>query len=487
MEIEKPAPRIGIIVVAYNAATTLAKTLDRIPADFRDKIAEVIILDDASKDNTFEYGASWAERADTPKTLVIRHTKNLGYGGNQKAGYTLAIERGLDIVVMLHGDGQYAPEMLPNMVEPLVRGECEAVFGSRMMEPGAARKGGMPLYKYVGNRILTRVENQMLGTHLTEFHSGYRAYSVKALTEIPFQENTDDFDFDTQIIIQLVHAGKRIVEIPIPTFYGDEICYVNGVKYAKDVVKDVAEFRLAATGFGTSTWVARANEYSFKPGDGSSHSFMLEMLEGLSPRRILDLGCGDGRFADFLRSAGHYVTGVDEVEREGVRDRVNTFVLGDVSLGLPAEVGTGYDIVVAGDVLEHVAWPLETLRQISAVLRPGGQVLVSVPNFAHWYPRTRVMFGMFGYDRRGILDQTHLRFFTRATLRRLVRRAGFDILQERTTGVPLGVVSSADGRRLRLMRRLDSRLVRFRPTLFGYQFILRLTPHAEEAVVVTEA
>ena len=123
----------------------------------------MIILDDASHDDTFEYGKTWASRADTPKTMVIRHTKNLGYGGNQKAGYPLAIERGLDIVVLLHGDGQYAPEMLPQMVAPLVRGEADAVFGSRMMIKGAARKGGMPLYKWMGNRILTRVENGMLG------------------------------------------------------------------------------------------------------------------------------------------------------------------------------------------------------------------------------------------------------------------------------------------------------------------------------------
>jgi SAM-dependent methyltransferase len=419
--------------------------------------------------------------------LVIRHTKNLGYGGNQKAGYNLAIERGLDIVVLLHGDGQYAPEMLPNMVQPLINGECEAVFGSRMMERGAARKGGMPLYKRVGNRILTRVENGMLGTRLTEFHSGYRAYSVKALREIPFQNNTDQFDFDTQIIIQLVHAGKRIVEIPIPTFYGDEICYVNGTKYAKDVVKDVVEFRLAAKGFGTTSWVARADEYSFKPGDGSSHSFMLEMLEGRPVGRVLDIGCGDGRFAEYLKAAGHTVTGIDDVERPGVRDRVDEFIQADISRGLPPEVGTGYDIAIAGDVLEHVPNPLQTLRELSGVLRPGGQLMVSVPNFAHWYPRGRVMMGLFGYDRRGILDQSHLRFFTRATLRRLVVRAGYDILDQRTTGLPLGVVSKADGRRLRMIRRVDNGLVKVRPTLFGYQFILRLTPHAEEALLVEGA
>jgi hypothetical protein len=124
------------------------------------------------------------------------------------------------------------------------------------------------------------------------------------------------------------------------------------------------------------------------------------------------------------------------------------------------------------------------LQEIREILRPGGQVLLSVPNFGHWYPRLRTTFGLFGYDRRGILDDTHLRFFTRRTLRRLVRACGFDILEERATGLPLGVISDADGPTLRTVRRIDGGLVRMRPTFFGYQFILRLTPHAEEAVVV---
>jgi glycosyltransferase involved in cell wall biosynthesis len=238
--------RIGILVVAYNAEQTLRATLDRVPADFRDRIAEVIVLDDASHDETFAHGLMWAEQPDTPSTLVLRHTKNLGYGGNQKAAYKLALERKLDIVVLLHGDGQYAPELLPEMVAPLVRGECDAVMGSRMMDTGAARRGGMPMYKLIGNRILTRAENAMLGTQLTEFHSGYRAYAASALRDIPFENNTDDFDFDTQIIVQLIDAGKRILEIPIPTYYGDEICYVNGMRYAKDVIRDVLEYRLVA-------------------------------------------------------------------------------------------------------------------------------------------------------------------------------------------------------------------------------------------------
>jgi len=481
---EAPWPRIGIIVVAYNAATTLATTLDRIPVDFRSNIAEVIVLDDASDDETATHGQLWAQREDTPRTVVIRHSKNLGYGGNQKAGYALAMERGLDIVVLLHGDGQYAPELLPEMVAPLVRGECDAVFGSRMMHKGAARKGGMPMYKWIGNRILTRVENGLLGTKLTEFHSGYRAYSVAALRDLPLEHCTDDFDFDTQIIIQLVHAGKRIAEIPIPTYYGDEICYVNGLNYAKDVVKDVFEYKLAAKGFGTSRWVSTPDEYAFKDGDGSSHSVILDMLAGAVPSRVLDVGCSGGLLAEHIRARGHYVVGVDYLEIPGVRDRTDEFYEADLNRPLPPPVGTGYDVVIAGDIIEHLWRPGEALGQIRAALRPGGQVLLSVPNFGHFYPRLRTTLGLFGYDRRGILDDTHLRFFTRRTLRRMVRSSGFDIVEERATGLPLGTISEADGVRLRLMRRVDRGLVRLRPTLFGYQFVLRLTPHAEEAVIV---
>jgi 2-polyprenyl-3-methyl-5-hydroxy-6-metoxy-1,4-benzoquinol methylase len=473
------------MVVAYNAASTLSKTLDRIPVDFRDKIAEVIVLDDASHDETVKYGASWARREDTPNTLVIRHTKNLGYGGNQKAGYKLAIERGLDIVVLLHGDGQYAPEMLPDMVAPLISGECEAVFGSRMMTKGAAKQGGMPFYKRVGNRVLTKFENGMLGTQLTEFHSGYRAYSVRALQEIPFEHNTDDFDFDTQIIIQLVHHGKRIVEIPIPTYYGDEICYVNGMRYAKDIFKDVLEYKMAAKGFGTAEWIGSPDEYNFKDGDGTSHAVILDMVSKLPPgHRVLDVGCSGGRLAEFIRGAGHHVTGIDYMEIPGVRDRTDQFFQVDLTQGIPAEVGSGYDVIIAGDVIEHLPRPTQTMREIAKLLRPGGQVFLSVPNFGHWYPRSRAVFGMFGYDRRGILDDTHLRFFSRRTLRRLVRRAGFDVLEEHATGLPLGVVTEADGWKLKSARAVDRGLVKMRPTFFGYQFIMRLTPHVEETLVV---
>ena len=203
--------RIGVLVVAYNAASTLAKVLDRIPTEIRPDIEEVIVSDDHSQDSTYLVGLGYQQQSDLPITL-IRQPTNLGYGGNQKAGYNLAIEHGLDIVVMLHGDGQYAPESLPEILAPLLNEEADAVFGSRTMIKGAARKGGMPLYKFAGNRILSRFENAALGTNLSEFHSGYRAYSVSALKQLPFEKNSDGFNFDTQIIIQTArrrHAHRR--------------------------------------------------------------------------------------------------------------------------------------------------------------------------------------------------------------------------------------------------------------------------------------
>jgi glycosyltransferase involved in cell wall biosynthesis len=278
------SPRIGILVVAYNAASTLAKVLDRVPTTFRPRITQVFVCDDASQDSTYLVGLGYKQITDDLPLTIIRHPSNLGYGGNQKAGYRLAIEHDLDIIVLLHGDGQYAPECLEDIVRPLERGECDAVLGSRMMVKGAARKGGMPLYKYVGNRILTRFENRMLGTDLSEFHSGYRAYSVKALASIPFEANADGFNFDTEIIIQLVDAGRRIVEVPIPTYYGEEICYVDGMKYAKDVSLDVLRYRFAKLGFTSGDMCSVGEAYAIKPGEESSHSVVLRWLEQLHSR-----------------------------------------------------------------------------------------------------------------------------------------------------------------------------------------------------------
>lgn len=469
-------PRIGILVVAYNAESTLEDTLDRIPVEFRPRIAEIIVADDASDDDTFAAGVRWRERNPELATTVIRHLENRGYGGNQKSGYRLAIDRGLDVIVMLHADGQYAPEFLPQMVAPIIAGEADAVFGSRMLEKGAARHGGMPLYKYVGNKVLTRFENTLLGTDLSEFHSGYRAYSVPALADLPFEENVDVFDFDTQIIVQLVDAGKRIKEIPIPTYYGDEICRVDGMKYAMDVVKDVVQYRTSKMGFGTARWVPNTTEYGLKQEEGSSHSAILRIIAEAPVGKVLDIGCSSGLLSSQIRALGHHVVGVDHAEEPGVRDRVDEFYLADLDEGLP-EVGSGFDIVIAADVIEHVRNPVELLTQMAERLGPDGRLVISTPNFGHWYPRFRVTAGLFDYDRRGILDETHLRFFSRRGLHRVFGLAKLRVESLDYTGLPFTVLQPGSrALKGRLLSKFDRALVRLRPTFFGYQFVAVLRP-----------
>jgi glycosyltransferase involved in cell wall biosynthesis len=239
------SPRIGILVVAYNAETTLRSVIQRIPSSIMSKIEEIFVFDDASSDATLAVGKE-LEKEDfhEGKLSIYRNEVNQMYGGNQRIGYQHAIRRGLDIVVLLHGDGQYAPEVMQQLLTPLERGEAEMVMGSRMMVRGAARRGNMPLYKYVGNKILTGIENTLAGTDLSEFHSGYRAYSVQALRSIPLDSMTTNWHFDTQIILEFLKRGQRIAEVPIPTYYGDEICRVNGIPYAMHCVHETLMYAL---------------------------------------------------------------------------------------------------------------------------------------------------------------------------------------------------------------------------------------------------
>ncbi len=244
--------RIGILIVAYNAESTLAGVLDRIPAAVMDKVEEVFVFDDASQDRTVQVGESYKQAARHYKLSIFRNPENLMYGGNQRRGYRYAIERGFDIVVLLHGDGQYAPEVMQDLIAPLEQGRADMVMGSRMLVPGAALRGNMPLYKYVGNRVLTHMQNMLAGSSLSEFHSGYRAYSVPALRSIDLDRLTWNWHFDTQIILQFLKHGYRICEVPIPTYYGDEICRVNGVPYALNCMREVLTYALR------HRWSARA-------------------------------------------------------------------------------------------------------------------------------------------------------------------------------------------------------------------------------------
>ncbi len=238
--------KVAIFIPAYNAAKTLPIVIDRIPDEVKRNAAEIFVVDDASVDNTYLIGVGYQALNKLPNLKVYRNEKNKGYGGNQKFAYRYAIDNGFDVVVMLHGDAQYAPEKISFLLEPFEKDEADMVFGSRMS--GHPLRGGMPLHKFIGNKFLTGVANMVLGTRLSEFHSGYRIYSCAALKKVPFEKCSDDFHFDTEIIIQFVIKGLRIAERPIPTYYGDERCHVNVIAYGLNVLRSLGEYWLHTKG-----------------------------------------------------------------------------------------------------------------------------------------------------------------------------------------------------------------------------------------------
>lgn len=235
--------KVIVVMPAYNAERTLRQTHEEVLA--QGVVDLVIVVDDASKDETSVLART------LPQTIVHTHVKNLGYGGNQKSCYRLALENGGDIVVMVHPDYQYTPKLIPVMVSMIASGLYPCVIGSRILG-GRAVHGGMPWWKYVANRFLTLAENVMLGAKLSEYHTGYRAFSRQLLESLPLSENSDDFVFDNQMLAQIVWFGNLIAEVTCPTLYFAEASSINlrrSIKYGFGCLSTALRFRLAKWGF----------------------------------------------------------------------------------------------------------------------------------------------------------------------------------------------------------------------------------------------
>lgn len=233
--------RVLVVMPAFNAARTLESTYHAIPKDVVD---EVLLVDDGSGDGTLDVAAKLPIR-----TISLPH--NVGYGGNQKTCYLEALRLGADVVVMLHPDGQYDPALLPDLVAPILSGKADMVLGSRMLIPGGARAGRMPLYRFLSNKALTAVENRMLGSRHTDLHTGYRAYSRRFLEAVPFMRNSDDFVFDTEVIAQAVALGQRVAEVPIRTRYFPEASSTSmraNVRYGLGTLWTMVRYRLHHAG-----------------------------------------------------------------------------------------------------------------------------------------------------------------------------------------------------------------------------------------------
>jgi len=470
--------RVLVFIVAYNAEAHIESVLRRIPAEIWDQRlheTEVLLLDDRSGDRTIETSSRYRDLHGKYNLTVLSNPINQGYGGNQKLGYWYAIQHGFDAVILLHGDGQYAPEILPEFIRAFEDPSVDAVFGSRMMRPRSALRGGMPLYKYLGNRVLTTLQNRLLKQSLSEFHSGYRGYRVSALEALPFEFNSPDFDFDTDIIIQLIDTGRRIAEIPIPTYYGNEICRVNGVKYAIQVLSSTVRSRLQRIAVAYHPKFDYSNDnqhYTLKLGQPSSHEWAMECCR--PGQAVLDLGCGPGLLSSELARRGCYVMGVDKCPQDNFPGHWFHEADLDEPLFEFDVLPRHPDVVLCLDVIEHLRSPerflLDLRERLSAV--PGSpRVILTTPNVAFALTRVSLLLGRFSYGKRGILDLTHTRLFTRSSLQQMLAYLGYEVRETRGIPAPLELVFGS-GFWGRLLNAVNSRLVRFWPSLFAYQIMV---------------
>lgn len=465
-----------ILIVAYNAITTLTKVLDRIPPKVWDEVEEVVVFDDCSSDDTAILARGYKESRSASKLFIYRNERNLGYGGNQKRGYEYAVRKGYDYVILLHGDGQYSPETLIDFINIAKEQRHAMVMGSRMINRKDALKGGMPLYKFIGNIILTGYENIMLKTNLSEFHSGYRMYSTKSLSKLHLDKYTDDFHFDTQILVELIHRNDKIVEIPIPTYYGKEICYVNGLKYAFNVFKSVLNYKLFTLSLSNCEWIEPLSKSRYLPKKSplSSHKRVAQFVPNNSS--VLDLGA-EGNYIDELKNKGCDVTGVTLSDiSDDIKAKYDNLILGDLEKNEWKEKikGRKFDCLILLDVVEHLKEPKNFISSLKDFLNNDGVVIASTPNIAHFLIRILLLFGQFPYSKRGILDETHLHFYTKRSFKNLFEREGYIVVKKAFTPIPFELFS---GRRKFIKKIFIFAeyfyyfFVKFIPSLFAYQIV----------------
>lgn len=231
---------VFVVMPAYNAGRTIEKVFDRIPLAARQRITRYVVVNDGSTDDTDR--ALDRLRTTFPGLVVLRHPENRGYGAAEKTLLDYAVSEGADLAILLHADGQYSPEKIPELLEPFDRNEADMVQGSRMAG-GEALRGGMPVYKFVANKMLTALANRAFGMRLSEYYSGYMIYNRRALLTIPYHRLGDSFHFDLQMIVMARVKNLRILQVPIPTIYADEKSHLNPVKYGVDVLSVVWNYR----------------------------------------------------------------------------------------------------------------------------------------------------------------------------------------------------------------------------------------------------
>ena len=484
--------KLLIYIVAFNHEKFIEKVLDKIDDKIFEKYqTEILVNDDSSQDETLKIINDYKNQNidKNCKITILSNPDNLGYGGNQKIGYYYAIKNQYDFVALVHGDGQYAPELLDNLIEDMSQKNADAVFGSRMLIKGGALKGGMPLYKFIGNKILTFFQNKILSSNLSEFHSGYRIYTVDILKKIPFHLNSNDYSFDTEIIIQLLFSKSKIAEFPIPTYYGEEISYVNGLYYAYRIM--IESFKAKVLNFGILydkkyDVLPIVNNYLLKDNFLSPHSEAINQIK--NKFKVLDIGCNDGGLGNKLMSQKECEVIGLEASKNQLTHNLNEFYMCDLDKGLPDINYDSINYITMLDVIEHLKNPEEFMDQLYSKVSNNDkiEILISTPNISFIVIRLMLFFGFFNYGKRGILDKTHTRLFTFSSFSKLILGANFKIVDVKGMPAPFPLAIGSNIFSNSLIN-INKSLIFLFKSLFSYQIFMKIRPRASLELLLSRA
>lgn len=448
--------RLGILLLAQESPSeALAEALRQLAPEVVAALHEVVLFaaeDQVGRVRGIVEGSPLAGR----ENLVIRgDPRRYGFGGRRKIAFEYALEHGLDLFAVAEPGGGEPLDAIAPLLETARETRAQVVIASRRPAPG-------PLTAWTLNRIL--------GLGLADWSASLRVYGRDLLRRIPFQLNADDRRFDTELLIQCRAIGARVVETPVRrTGVHDGAGAAAWMSLAAAVDYRLHQLHVTRRG---QFLVDPDVGYSFKRSPHGSH---MQILEAIRPgSRVLDLGCSQGLLAEHLVRRGARVTGVDQEDPARVSTVLETYYRRDLEEALVLPEGRVFDAVIVSDVIEHVRNRTQLLRSVRRHLKPDGRLVISTPNVALWFYRLSLLAGRFEYGPRGVLDETHVHLFTRATFRREIERSGFRIRKERVTALPFEVVfeSTGQSRVLRAVSAASHALARLWPEMFAYQFIL---------------
>lgn len=468
--------KILIFFPAYNAEKTIQNVLSAIPLNISDFNYEILILDDCSQDETFKTALAHKEELNHLNINILRNPENQGYGGNQKIGLHYAIKNQFNILVVFPPDGKYSLAHIQLLMDIFKDSKVDILLGSRINPDLRPIKNGMPALRYLGVKVLTGFQNIILRTQFSDLHSCFRAYRVKALRNIPYELNTNDYHFDTEIFIQFLLKKLLIKEIPIPISYETGMSSERGLKYAWNVLLTTLTpiFHQISLFYERKYDVQEgSSKYTLKTGFASSHQFAIDNVTPGS--NVLDIGCGDSLVGQELRKKNCYLESID-AEDPTDKAKINKFTKMDLNTpNLPIDIER-FDYILLLDVLEHLEEPEKFIYHLRA--RANGKTpkfIVSVPNIGFFIMRFQLLMGRFSYGVRGILDLGHRRLFTFKTIYRLLDQAGFKIMQRKGLPAPFPLAIGLNPIS-KLMIKLNELVIRILPKLFSYQIILIATP-----------